>query len=44
MFDKNHYKREFERLSRSKGEAKFFIRKSGDSFKNYLLPQPKDSP
>ena len=32
-FDKNHYNREFERLLRTKGEAKFFIRKSSDTFK-----------
>lgn len=32
-FDKNYYKREFERLLRTEGETKFFIRKSSDTFK-----------
>ena len=32
-FDKNYYKREFERLLKTERETKFFIRKSGDTFK-----------
>ena len=43
-FDKEHYKKEFERLLREKREEKFFIRESNDFFKiNKFVKKGSDS-